>query len=336
MDPVTHLASGALAAQFSRRWIPRSRALWPFCLIASVLPDIDHFTGLWSGPQAYLLDHRGVTHSVFGALGLSLLLAGAFRACSRDMRLAITIPLGCFLLGVHIFLDLITSYGTQLLAPLSEHRYSLDAVFIIDPFFTLTLLAFVLFARLAKEAGVVFAAAGLLWLFAYPMTNLGVREAVQRTADYRAKAAAPSAWAESLPAPLSPVFWKVVEDNGTDYSATTANVLAPEERYPVHTLPKADPALLRRLGRQAPLFSTFAWFARFPYMIEEPAQEGRILRFGDVRFTPVTPLMKALGRGEPQTFRIMAVVDKNGRLIRYTYKGKDFTPTAPAKTSAEP
>ena len=41
---------------------------------------------------------------------------------------------------LHITLDLITTFGTMLLAPVSDWRASLDLLFIIDPFFTACLL----------------------------------------------------------------------------------------------------------------------------------------------------------------------------------------------------
>ncbi|MFW5838188.1 MAG: metal-dependent hydrolase [Desulfovibrionaceae bacterium] len=337
MDPVTHLTVGALAAQFTRRWIPDSRALWPFCLIAAVLPDIDNFVGLWGGPHSYLLDHRGVTHSVFGLAAMGVLLALAFRLISCKMRLLVALPAALFILTAHVFLDLITSYGTQLLAPFSDRRFSLDAVFIIDPVFTASLLIFVLLARLARERGFVFAAVGLLWIFAYPLTNMGVHDAVEAAAMRQARVRNPEARADVLPAPFAPVYWKVVVEDGDEYRATTVNVLNPGKEYETVTLPRAAPELMRRLGRQAPLIETFAWFARFPYLVEDVRHNGeKVLHIGDVRFHPVSPVMQAVRSGPPKMFTIRAVLDGNGELLRYSHRGRTYSPGAAALPAPAP
>ena len=41
----------------------------------------------------------------------------------------------------HPLLDLFTTYGTQLLAPLSNHRFAIDGIGVLDPVYTLVLLA---------------------------------------------------------------------------------------------------------------------------------------------------------------------------------------------------
>jgi inner membrane protein len=276
-----------------------------------------------------------VTHSLLGLAAFALLLAGTFRIVSRRMRLAVTLPLGLGIAGCHVFLDLVTSYGTQLLAPFSDRRFTLDAVFIIDPFFTGSLLVFVLLARLARERGVLFAAAGLLWLFAYPLTNLGVHDAVQAAAFRQARAADPAATAEVLPAPFAPVYWKVITANRTAYRATTVNVLAPGREYDEVVLPKADPGLMRRLGRQSEIIETFAWFARFPYVVEESDGQARRLRIGDVRFHPVSPIMRAVMDGPPKKFTLAAVLDRDGELVRCRYRGRTFAPSNASRPRPE-
>ncbi|MCK4469305.1 MAG: metal-dependent hydrolase, partial [Desulfobacterales bacterium] len=77
MDPITHITAGVLSSQvvpkpFSRRFIIL------FCIIAAWLPDIDNLAGL-IGPEFYLIHHRGITHSLTGALLLSILLVAIFR-----------------------------------------------------------------------------------------------------------------------------------------------------------------------------------------------------------------------------------------------------------------
>lgn len=104
--------------------------------LACAAPDLDFVLGVL-GPAAYLEHHRGVTHSLvllpLWALLLSWLLAkvlrepGGWRALYGICALA---------LGAHIAGDVITSFGTVVLAPFSDWRAALGTTFIIDLVFT--------------------------------------------------------------------------------------------------------------------------------------------------------------------------------------------------------
>ena len=75
MDPITHAASGAVAmlAMPSR---PATRLAVPLAALAAASPDIDILMA--NTPMQFLLLHRGITHSLFVAplLGLVLALVG--------------------------------------------------------------------------------------------------------------------------------------------------------------------------------------------------------------------------------------------------------------------
>jgi inner membrane protein len=134
LDTLTHALSGALLARATApKADPRRIAAGFFACAA---PDMD-FVASFAGPVAYLENHRGVTHSLIllplWALGLSGLLAkmvrepGGWRALYGITATAI---------GLHIAGDLITSYGTMILAPFSDWRAGIGTTFIIDLWFT--------------------------------------------------------------------------------------------------------------------------------------------------------------------------------------------------------
>src|SRR3954471_17519323 len=139
MDTLTHALSGALLARATAagdappRSLPRRVAAGFFACAA---PDLDFVTGCF-GPVAYLENHRGATHSLIllplWALALSWLLArilrepGGWRALYGVTAMAI---------GLHIAGDLITSYGTMVLAPFSDWRVGIGTTFIIDLWFS--------------------------------------------------------------------------------------------------------------------------------------------------------------------------------------------------------
>ena len=138
MDPLTHLTTGVICSQLvpapSRWWAALAGAIF------AVLPDVDYFFIFWDR-LAFIRYHRGFTHSLV-ALPL-FALAGALlgRYLGGDRWFKPLFILGLVALGSHLLLDLATSYGTQALSPFSRRRFSLDWIFIIDPYFTALLLA---------------------------------------------------------------------------------------------------------------------------------------------------------------------------------------------------
>ena len=137
MDTFTQIALGtAIAEAFFRRSLGR-RALF-FGALCGWFPDIDvffHLPNSWEG----LANHRGITHSLI-CLPLITPILGeiGFRTKQKGARTT-WYHLAFWALITHPLLDACTSYGTQLLAPLSNHRFSTNAISIIDPMYSLPL-----------------------------------------------------------------------------------------------------------------------------------------------------------------------------------------------------
>src|SRR5687768_14660921 len=92
---------------------------------AAAFPDIDFVLGYIS-PIVYLENHRGVTHSLLLLPVWALLLAWIFSKIARDRRgPAPWFGICAIGLGLHIAGDLITSFGTMVLAPVSRTRFGL-------------------------------------------------------------------------------------------------------------------------------------------------------------------------------------------------------------------
>ena len=109
--------------------------------IAAAFPDGDFVMSLGSS-IGYLLHHRGITHSVLmlplWAVLLGWLMAFATKKPSAWRYYTLICGLG---VGIHILGDVITSFGTMLLAPLSDARFELGTTFIIDLLLSGILLA---------------------------------------------------------------------------------------------------------------------------------------------------------------------------------------------------
>lgn len=166
MDPVTHVAAGVLISQMmpgpTRGWSALAGAAF------ALLPDIDYFI-IFFDRLAFIRHHRGFTHSLVALPLFALLGAVLGRALGGPRWFRPIFFLGLAVVASHLLLDLATSYGTQLLSPFSSQKFTLDWVFIIDPYLTGLLLAGVIATRASaawgRRAGACFlAAAGVYFL----------------------------------------------------------------------------------------------------------------------------------------------------------------------------
>jgi len=163
MDTITHGIVGALVgkALFSGGDAPAGSSLNKYealssttarvaivaCTVGSVFPDIDIFAGrLAHNPLAIMEWHRNITHS-FVLLPLwALLLAAAsipLARLSHWPRPSFPALIGIYAVGLctHVFLDIVTDFGTMIWSPLDYSRPAWDWIFILD--LTLTSLALV-------------------------------------------------------------------------------------------------------------------------------------------------------------------------------------------------
>jgi inner membrane protein len=172
VDNISHTLVGLMLGEALHHFTPASTAgLAPesrraagigLMVLGSNLPDADFIYPALTGSRLdYLLEHRGHTHTIVGALLISVLMLGAvwlwFRirqqSCSRGdalylALLALLAPL------LHIAMDYTNSYGVHPLWPFDNSwRYG-DAVFIVEPLIwaCATPLLFTLRSRLLRTA----------------------------------------------------------------------------------------------------------------------------------------------------------------------------------------
>ncbi len=141
MDSITHIALGACVGEILlSKKIGKKALLWG--IIAQNLPDIDTIPGIFMRGDRALLFHRGITHSLFFALVMGLLLAWLAKNLHRKhvLSFATLAFFFCFQLALHDLLDTCNSYGTGLLEPFSHHRFSINLLYVADPLFTIGLV----------------------------------------------------------------------------------------------------------------------------------------------------------------------------------------------------
>lgn len=144
MDTLTHALSGALLA---RATAPKEAAAGSLKrrvaagFLACAAPDLD-IVMIFFGPLAYMESHRGLTHSLVMVPLWALLYSWILSKILREPRgwralLGVT----AMSLALHIAGDVITTYGTMILAPFSRWRAQIGTTFIIDLWFSGIIIA---------------------------------------------------------------------------------------------------------------------------------------------------------------------------------------------------
>ncbi len=103
-------------------------------ILASNAPDFDTVFRL-KGMNSYIRHHRGITHSLPALLiwpmMITLLLVPIFDIHTHWVSLLLWSFLG---VGLHVFLDMLNTYGVQSLRPLNKRWVHLDILAIFEPF----------------------------------------------------------------------------------------------------------------------------------------------------------------------------------------------------------
>jgi inner membrane protein len=227
MDLFTHALLGANLARATTpdhsRLKTRERLL--FGATAAAFPDID-FVGFLINPLVFLADwHQGPTHSLVLLPLWAVLIAALFAGVTRK-RAAFGEAVAISALGLasHIAADLITVYGTMVLYPLSRWRPSLGTTFVIDPAFTVIVLAGLgasLWSRRRWMASVSLIVLALYigsqaWLQQLAL-DIG-RVSVQKKGLEGVEVSA-------LPQPFSPFNWKIIASNEAMHYQAYVNLM---------------------------------------------------------------------------------------------------------------
>ena len=157
MDPLSQACLGASLSQSVAQDKTTQRSAMAIGALSGMAPDLDVLIRSTEDPLLFLEFHRQFTHSLFfipfGAFLCALFFYVVIRLQWVKTKLTFSqIYLFSFLgFATHGLLDACTSYGTQLFWPFSNERIAWNTVSIIDPLFTLPVIAFVLLAVFKKN-----------------------------------------------------------------------------------------------------------------------------------------------------------------------------------------
>ena len=325
MDTLTHALSGALLARATTRTTPYAPYTGKLTLqaritagfMAAAFPNVD-FVLLAIDTLTYITFHRGITHSIillpFWAWVVAWILSGLSRLSRRPYPWQAFYGIAALGIGIHIAGDVITSYGTMLLAPFSRHAFSIPFTFIIDPYFT-GIIVIGLVASIFMPKGRYPAVTALLILGCYVgfqgiLHSRAVKIGEAYVENHRLK----EAEIHAFPQPLSPFNWKIIVSHDDDYEVASVNLGRTQELeapgstgglldmwetiaagyQPVSTAKwtrhrrfgetELQSALAREAWRQE-IFAGFRHFASFPALDRIEYYPGAVcVSFLDLRF----------------------------------------------------
>jgi inner membrane protein len=318
MDTLTHALSGALLARATapRNAQPGSVARRVAAgFLACAAPDLD-FVVAFFGPVPYLLHHRGVTHSFLllplWALIYAWILAKLLREPGGWRALYGVTALG---LGLHIAGDLITSFGTMILAPISDWRAQIGTTFIIDLWFSGIILVGLIGSAVFTRSRWPAVAASVLLPAYIGFQYLQKEKATAFGESYARALGLPNAVVNAQPRPVSPFNWTVFVSNAdahrfADVNLVRRNVIELKpgdsfiERLDAAYLPlsQAHWQIRSRYGEgelepvardawNSPAMDPFRWFAALP-AFDGASSDPTCVWFADLRF--LTPGREAL------------------------------------------
>lgn len=295
MDNVAHALCGVALGEVAGTPRLGRRAAWWTGVVSANIADVDAVLR-FDDPLRYLFEHRGVTHSLFAAILLPVPIALCARALHAHLMhrtdpRAIVPPLapyvGLCALGYasHLAFDVVTSWGTMLLAPLSDRRFALDWTFIVDFVFWSLLSCPLWVSRFIprwSRARVSVVSLVSLALFVACSGILHARVESGAESDAHARGLQVEA-TRAYPVILSPLRWNVVvRTAGVQHrrvGSVGALASAPAEVSPCDLDDPAVRAVLRtRLGER------WLWWSSSPATIVDRTSQPTRVRLIELRY----------------------------------------------------
>ena len=286
MDP---LSQGVLGASLPQSFSNKKNIVFVFIIgfLAGMFPDIDIFFRSSHDPLLFLEFHRQFTHSLIfipvGSFIFTIIFYGLFFKLVPFgfLKTWLFATLGY---GTHGLLDACTSYGTQLLWPLSNERISWNNISIIDPLFTIPVLIFLALSLFKRKS--FWAKIALGWALIYLIIGF-----IQ---NYRAEQVANEIVTERNHHPdnisVKPSFgnlilWKIIyQDNGYFY-IDAVNIGQKKQIFTGQKIKKfntSDLSYFNELSNtQKKDIDRFLWFSQ-DFVAINPQNEYELL---DIRYS---------------------------------------------------
>ena len=321
MEPVTHALTSIALGRAGLNKL--TRAATPMLLVSGLIADADWITR-FGGAAAFLRGHRTVTHSLLGTMAIVAAVAAIFWFAGRlHPRMAVEIFPAVAICGIgagsHVLLDLLNSYGVELLWPFRAKWFAWDLADTVDFWILFFLLAGLLLPELfhlvleeigskpkrhGRQRGAIIGLAFVALVIAGRAFAHERAVALLGSRTYRSQTPLVVA---AFPKPSNPLLWSgVVETDNAVFNLEVPlgpmGVFDPElaeGRF------KPEPSLTLKNAIESATGIEFLNFARFPLASVRQAGDGFQVRLQDMRFASEL----ANRRG------IVAVIDLNAQSL---------------------
>ena len=267
---VDHIAAGILFPNAVRKF--RNSLVIAVSIFASILPDLPVMFSGWKGSIGYL-SHRATTHSFILAPIFSIIPVSMFYLIFRK-KLKNSFP-ELYLVSlagysIHIFLDLITPFGTKILYPLIQEPFSLDILHSFDPLFMSISIPVILFFILNLVKKRDFRVRSMIIFLAIYLAYGSVTLVRKHAASLNFKIASRKHTASEYLVTVPRTFWRwkgIAKDNQNYYVIKTESAELLVEEYPILD---SIPGIID----QDDYLSRFLAYARFPVIERNEGEIG--------------------------------------------------------------
>lgn len=244
--------------------------------LGGMAPDLDILIRSGEDSLLYIEYHRHFTHALafipIGGLAVALALWPIFRKRTSFGLLYLWTTLGY---ASHGLLDTCTSYGTYLLWPFSDQRVAWNWISVIDPVYSIPLLALLAVFVWRRQRWLLWAA--WAWLLGYmSLGALQNHRAEQALTHWAGTEGIAIERAVAKPAFANIILWRALVDDGERFHLVAIRNLPGSETrfYPGGNVQPFDPAPFdeeSRLGHDLRRFDHFSsrWLVRYPEYDED-------------------------------------------------------------------
>ncbi len=276
MDNLTHGLLGlfiGIVVYYLLRFKTKRRTAIIAAIIAAELPDIDIVIRAVSA-GFYLVHHREITHSLIVVVGVALVMGYIFHRITKEKYWKYT-ALCLAGLACHVFLDIITSFGTQFFYPFNNLRYAFSLVPIVDIYVLLIFGIGVAFLRMQPKDWYKVAKAVLFIFFIFLIFKSGLHfHAMDKVGDL-----AGYDDINVVPHILNPFGWRVIVDEPTHYLISDFDLTM--GGYAGFLVFEKKSTANIEASKKSLLARQFLTFSKFPYAEED----GNIVRWVDMRYS---------------------------------------------------
>ena len=293
MDPISQGSLGAALAQSGSNPAKIKAATLLGCF-GGLAPDLDVFIFSPTDPLLFLEFHRQFTHSlVFIPIGALLVATALHWFLGKGLRFRESYFFCLLGYATHGLLDTCTTYGTQLLWPFTTERFAWNNVSIIDPLFTLPILALIIAGVYRQQPWL--GRAAFAWALCYLMFGILQRDrAIAAGEALAAERGHTPLRLEAKPGFANLILWKVVYETEDRFFVDGIRVGLEKTNFPGESAEKLNLdkhfTWLAPGSQQAKDVERFRWFSN-RYLAIDPTVPDRII---DVRYSVVPNEIDAL------------------------------------------